>query len=197
MTSKPFDLAILFTGHMVDLPGRQSPRFPQGAEPAAWRAIHSAVEGARVRSKGRLVGIASGARGGDLLFLETCRLFGIERRMVLPFPPEQFIDTSVAGVPNGGWERKFWDNWSSLPESEREVVLPAKDDKGYALCNQRMIALAQEIASAYELIALWDGKDGDGPGGTGEHVAKIRSLGGRVDIIDTSAVLLGSGATRQ
>ena len=191
MTTRPFDLAILFTGHMVDLPGRAIPRFPQGAEPAAWRAIHAAVENARRRAKGRIVGISSGARGGDLLFQDACRLFGIERRMVLPFPPAAFIETSVAGVPNGGWEAKFEDNWSSLGEGEREILLPAQDDKGYALCNQRMVELAKELAPAYELIALWNGQTGDGPGGTEEYVKNVRGIGGRIEIIDTKTLPIG------
>ena len=189
MTEKPFDIALLFTGHMVDLPGRATPRFPQYAEPQAWAAIRSAIEATRLRARGRLVGIASGARGGDLLFHEACRLFGIERRMVLPFPPEPFIETSVAGVPNGGWEKMFWDNWKALPDHEREVVLPAKDDSGYARCNARMLELGKELARAFEVIALWDGKPGDGPGGTGEHVEAVRRLGGRAEIIDANTLV--------
>lgn len=189
MSQKPFDLAILFTGHMVDLPGRAHPRFPQHAEPIAWRAIRDAIDRARAQSRGRVVGIASGARGGDLLFLEACRLYGLERRMVLPFPVEPFIQTSVAGVPNGSWEQLFRDNWEALPPSEREIVLETRDEKGYALCNDRMIALAEEIATSFTIIALWDGKAGDGPGGTGEHVEKVRGIGGKADIIDAKILL--------
>lgn len=189
MSQKPFDLAILFTGHMVDLPGRAHPRFPQHAEPIAWRAIRDAIDRARAQSRGRVVGIASGARGGDLLFHEACRLYGLERRMVLPFPVEPFIQTSVAGVPNGSWEQLFRDNWEALPPSEREIVLETRDEKGYALCNDRMIALAEEIATSFTIIALWDGKAGDGPGGTGEHVEKVRGIGGKADIIDAKILL--------
>jgi hypothetical protein len=183
--SKPFELAILFTGHMVDLPGRPTPRFPQTAEPAAWRAIRDAVDPLRLRTKGRVLGIASGARGGDLLFLEACRLFGIDRRMVLPFPPEVFVETSVAGVPNSQWEARFWDNWRSLPDSEKEVLLPSRDDRGYELCNQRMLALARDLAASQTLIALWDGKSGDGPGGTAQFQ---REVGGTPIILDMNAL---------
>jgi hypothetical protein len=184
MTAKPFDIAVLFTGHMVDLPGRAQPRFPQHAEPIAWRAIRDAIERARGPARGRMVGIASGARGGDLLFHEACRLFGIERRMVLPFPPETFVETSVIGVPNGGWEKKFWDNWNALSPAEREIVSQTPSESAYALCNARMIELGQTLAASLEIITLWDGKRGDGPGGTADHVEAIRRLGGRVDVID-------------
>jgi hypothetical protein len=189
MAEKPYDLALLFTGHMIDLPGRTQPRFPNEAEPAAWLAIRSAIERARARNKGRIVAVASGARGGDLIFHEACRLFGIERRMVLPFPPDVFLKTSVGGVPNGGWEVKFWDNWNSLSQAEREVLLPAEDSAGYALCNDRMVELAQALAHSYEIIALWDGNAGDGPGGTQDHVDKIRKIGGKIDIIDPKSLI--------
>lgn len=189
MTDKPFDLAILFTGHMVDLPGRTVPRFPQYAEPVAWRAIRDAIEKARSQTRGRIVGIASGARGGDLLFHEACRLFGIERRMVLPFPVDAFVAASVTGVPNGGWEQMFRDNWEALAPTEREILLPAHDDRGFALCNGRMIELAKEIAKSFTIIALWDGKAGDGPGGTGEHVEAVRRIGGKADIIDAAILV--------
>lgn len=184
MSSKPFDLALLFTGHMVDLPGRGEPRFPQEVEAAAWLAIRARIEQARQRTKGRIVGIASGARGGDLLFHEACRLFGIERRMVLPFPPEAFITSSVAGIPNGGWETKFWDNWGSLKDGERVVIHQAKQADSYAECNRRMVAMAEALASGYEVLALWDSKPGDGPGGTWDHVEALRNMGAKLDIID-------------
>jgi hypothetical protein len=189
MPPKIFDLAILFTGHMVDLPGRAKPRFPQHAEPIAWHAIRDAIERARAQTRGRVVGIASGARGGDLLFHEACRLFGLERRMILPFPVAPFIETSVAGVPNAGWEQMFRDNWTALAPSEREILLDARDESGFALCNLRLIELGTEIAKSSTIIALWDGKAGDGPGGTGECVEAVRRMGGKADIIDAAILL--------
>lgn len=190
MSSKPFDLAILFTGHMVDLPGRREPRFPQEAESAAWLAIRARIEQARQRTRGRIVGIASGARGGDLLFHEACRLFGIERRMVLPFLPQAFIDSSVAGVPNGGWEAKFWDNWDSLKDGERIVIHQTKQADSYVECNRRMVVIAEELAGAYEVLALWDGKPGDGPGGTWDHIEALRNIGAKLDIIDPVKLMI-------
>ena len=39
------------------------------------------------------------------------------------------------------------------------------------------------------LIALWDGKGGDGPGGTAHMIEEVRSRGARIRIIDTNALL--------
>jgi hypothetical protein len=36
------------------------------------------------------------------------------------------------------------------------------------------------------LIALWDGKGGDGPGGTGHMVQEVRRLGGIAEHLDTT-----------
>ena len=64
MTIEP--LALLFTGHMVDLPGRKIPRFPPEIADAVKqelaRHISNQVEGG---AKKDLKGFASLARGGD------------------------------------------------------------------------------------------------------------------------------------
>lgn len=189
MAAKPFDLALLFTGHMVDLPSRAQPRFPQYAEPIAWRVIRDAIVQARAVGRHKVVAIASGARGGDLLFHEASRLLGIERRMVLPFPPDRFVEESVSGVPNGGWEHKFWDNWNALDPSHREIVLPAPADGAFAKCNRRMAELAAELATSIRILALWDGKAGDGPGGTSDHLDEVRRMGGTAQVIDAAILL--------
>jgi hypothetical protein len=36
------------------------------------------------------------------------------------------------------------------------------------------------------LVALWDGKGGDGPGGTGHMVSEVRRLGGIAEHLDTT-----------
>jgi hypothetical protein len=189
MSRKPFERALLFVGHMVDLPGRPSPRFPADRERAAGKAIADAVAVARQSVAGAVVGIASGARGGDILFHEACRLFGLETRMVLPFPPEDFIKTSVAGIPGANWEQRFWSTWGALDAAHRDIVQQRADNGAYALCNQRMLALAGELASDILLIAYWDGAEGDGPGGTASLVENVKRVGGKVEIIDAKSLL--------
>ena len=193
MSRKQYDLSLLFTGHMVDLPGRPQPRFPPAMEKSAQKAIADAVERARQRVRGSAVGIASGARGGDTLFHEHCNLHGIETRMVLPFPAEEFVKTSVAGIPGSAWEQRFWTNWNHLPPAHKEVLLSGVEDRGYGLCNDRMLELALSLSDAIQIVALWDGGGGDGPGGTADFVSKVRARGGTVEIIDTRRLPLGGG----
>jgi hypothetical protein len=43
----------------------------------------------------------------------------------------------------------------------------------YAICNTRLLEMARRHGRVH-LVALWDGRGGDGPGGTGDLVAKAR-----------------------
>lgn len=189
MSRKPFERALLFVGHMIDLPGRPSARFPADRERVAGKAIADAVSAARQGVSGAVAGIASGARGGDLLFHDACRLYGLETWMVLPFPPEDFIKTSVAGIPRSNWEERFWSTWGALDTAHREIVHPRADNGAYAACNRRMLALANELASDVLLIAYWDGEGGDGPGGTAWYVDTVKRSGGKVEVIDAKSLL--------
>ena len=60
---------VLFSGHMIDAPGREKPRFPPDKEPIAANAIGAALAGLDVGA--RDLCICGGACGGDLLFAEA------------------------------------------------------------------------------------------------------------------------------
>jgi hypothetical protein len=186
---KTYNLALIFTGHMVDLPARESPRFPSYLEQDAVKAIRLRVGQAKGQARGSVVGIASGARGGDILFLEACRKEGLPIRMVLPFEPEKFLDTSVRGT-DGGWERRFHALWDSLPQTQREVLTAPEGENGYDYCNRRMLQLAKELARKVRLLALWDGKDTEPkPGGTASFVDLVKRSGGQFSHIDSELLL--------
>lgn len=92
----PPERVVLFTGHMVDRPGRATPRFPRTpeAEAVARRLIEEAL--AKEAQDGPVsLGIAGGACGGDILFHEVCAAAGIPHQLMLALPPEQFQVTSV------------------------------------------------------------------------------------------------------
>lgn len=108
---------LLFTGHLVDAPDRQlPPRFPptQGAELEARRMIREAVAQERALESGRMIAIASGACGGDILFHEVCAELNIESRLFLALPPNLF---SAESVKRGGeqWIERFFRLCERLP----------------------------------------------------------------------------------
>jgi hypothetical protein len=165
---------ILFTGHMIDQPGTDPPRFPDSMRDRARQAIFDKVQQEITRTEGKLVAIASGASGGDLLFHEVCEQLGIEHRLLLPLPPDRFRNESVS--PAG----RFWeDNFDTLlkndpapaclaDSADLPIWLSMKTD--YSTWQRANLWLLQEALSIggknLTLIALWDGVKTQGIGGT-------------------------------
>jgi hypothetical protein len=187
-------LSLVFTGHMVDLPARASPRFPPALVEAVAREIERRVaRHAQDRSPTEVKGFASLARGGDILFHETCRRLGFDTTIVLPFAPELFLKTSVRGAEVDDWPQRFQTLWDKTPPDRRyELSLPESDD-AYAICNQRILELARQ-AGEVQLIALWDGSGGDGPGGTADFIRRVKASSGREpDVIDPKDLAPSAG----
>jgi hypothetical protein len=124
---------------------------------------------------GPTVCLSGGANGGDILFQECCREAGIPTEMLLALPPEQFITASV-----GDWVERFERLMDQAPPAvlATSKTLPAwlAAKPGYDIWQRNNLWL---IASAlarqplhFVLIALWDGKGGDGPGGT-QHMVEV------------------------
>jgi hypothetical protein len=183
-------LSLLFTGHMVDLPGREGPRFPPEIVGAVQREIAKRISyHVETFDKKDVEGFASLARGGDILFHEACREFGIGTTVILPFAPDEFLRTSVEGAEGGNWPQRFIGIWETTPLSEREMLNLPISDVAYADCNDRMLNLARMHAPV-QLIAVWDGTGGDGPGGTAHFLACAKQTSGREpDIIDPKSFL--------
>jgi hypothetical protein len=181
-------LSLLFTGHMVDLPGRKVPRFPPEIVDAVQREIAKRISyHVGTLDKKDIKGFASLARGGDILFHETCREFGIGTTVVLPFAPDEFLKTSVEGAEGGDWPQRFIRIWETTPPGEM-LNLPVSD-AAYADCNDRMLNLAR-MHGPVQFIAVWDGTGGDGPGGTAHFLACAKQVSGREpDIIDPKSFL--------
>jgi len=183
-----FDTAIVFTGHMVDLPERETPRFPPAMEPLAAEAIREQLAQARAQH-GELIGIASGARGGDILFHEACAALGIPTRLVLPFHPDKFLDASVRGIPDSDWKSRFEKVWRAHAGGARRVLDLDDAPDPFGACNTAMLAMAHALAAQVMLLALWDGQGAVKQGGTAAFAEQVRQDGGAVVQIDTKALL--------
>ena len=183
-------LSLLFTGHMVDLPGREVPRFPpEIVDAVQWQIAKRISYHVGTLDKKDVRGFASLARGGDILFHEACREFGIGTTVVLPFGPDEFLRTSVEGAVGGNWPQRFTRIWETTPPGERYMLNLPISDAAYADCNDRMLNLAH-VHGPVQLIAVWDGTGGDGPGGTAHFLACAKQISGREpDIIDPKSFL--------
>jgi hypothetical protein len=168
------DRVILFTGHMIDSPGTEPPRFPETLRDRARQAILEKVQQEITRTAGKVIGVASGANGGDLLFHDVCEQLAINHRILLPLPPDAFRNKSVS--PAGRWWEDLFDRMlrsqpvpAYLSDSEKlPIWLSAKKD--YSTWQRANLWLLQEAiaigATHLTLMALWDGVKTEGMGGT-------------------------------
>ncbi|HYG79478.1 MAG TPA: tetratricopeptide repeat-containing protein [Pyrinomonadaceae bacterium] len=188
---------IVFTGHRVDSdPALQ--RFPPDKEPEARKAIKEAVEKELERAGGNAIGIAGGASGGDILFHEVCEELNVPTRLYLALPREEYIKESVQDAGRE-WVRRF--NQLYEKKKDRRILSGSKDlpkwlrEKGesYSIWKRNNLwvlsnAVALDSAGGginLTLIALWNGKEGVGPGGTKDMVEKATERGAETIILPT------------
>ena len=203
---KEQERVLLFTGHRVDAAGREKPRFPRTREAAeaARLAIREKILEERQRSP-ISYGLAGGASGGDILFLEVCAELGIKTWLYLALPKDQYI---VKSVQDAGpeWVDRFNELHKRQLAAKRLRVLAdieelpqwlATKPKEYLWQRNNLWMLNNALAdekSDLTLIALWDGKDqGDGPGGTVDLVRRAQERGAKVVILNTNE-LFGLGS---
>jgi hypothetical protein len=180
---------ILFTGHMVDAPGRDLPRFPPALVPAAARRIGAALDA--IDAGPPDLALTQGAAGGDLLFAEACLARAVPLRLMLPLAEAEFLRLSLRPVQDAAsWEARFRAVVARLsaPPSEAPAVLGAlaEGEDAFVRGNRWLLDTALGFgAERLRCICLWDGGGGDGPGGTRHLVEAVRAAGGDVQWIDT------------
>jgi hypothetical protein len=180
---------VIFSGHMIDRPGRVPPRLPEQATAAATQRIATALDELGLGQGDR--GLCSGACGGDLLFAEAALARGARLEVFLPQPREAFAAASV-DYAGGAWRERFErvlaHPHTRVHEASAELgPLPAGED-AYERTNRWMLAVALQGAAPPACLCLWDGAAGDGPGGTRDMVARVRAAGGTVHRIDPAGL---------
>ncbi len=186
---------LLFTGHMIDAAERTTPRFPAGKEIAIKTKIKEAIQQEIITAGSPVTGIAGGACGGDILFHEVCAELGIPSKLFLAIPREQFIKNSVA-FAGPGWVSRLDSLIRKLPvfvlaDSE---ILPGwlRKKPGYDIWKRNNLwqlhAALSNGGLHITLLALWDGKSGDGPGGTEHLVSEARQKGARTVKLDINQI---------
>jgi hypothetical protein len=165
---------------MVDAPGRRSPRFPPERVPAVRRAIAEAIW---LIDDSYAEAISGLACGGDLLFAEEWLKTGRLLHAYLPRRSADFIDESVR-FAGEEWVHSFQD-----VSDDPQLVLIGPDeamlhlDDPHTANNLRMLDAASLRPGPRHGLFLWDGKGGDGPGGT-EHLASaVIEKGGSVTVL--------------
>jgi hypothetical protein len=140
-------------------------------------------------AKKEIKGIAGGASGGDILFHELCAEMNIPTEIYLALPVKEFKKTSVS-FAGALWESRFDKLIKDLPPH----LLPgAKDntnnDNVWERANAWMLnAALKNGGENMTLVALWDGKGGDGSGGTAHLVHDAKRKGAKTIVIDINSI---------
>jgi hypothetical protein len=184
---------LLFTGHRIDERDQSAPRFPAARESSARSAITEQIRQEQAQAGGLCLGIAGGANGGDILFHEVCSELGIPSKLCLVMPREPYIGQAVQPAAPA-WVSRFDRIWQRGPTRtlNTSVELPRwlRSKPAYGVwqrSNRWLLCNAVTYgAERVTLIALWDGRPGDGPGGTQDLVDQAQLQGIRTIILDTA-----------
>jgi hypothetical protein len=106
--------------------------------------------------------VTSAACGADLLVLSAAADLRLRRRVILPFDPERFRETSVIDRP-GDWGPLYDETLLQLQAAGDVVILEeSSDDNGYAAVGEAVLTEAERIAqeNGDRLVAMviWDGR---------------------------------------
>ena len=195
-TVERIDRLVLFTGHRIDSATREKPRFPAAKEGVARETIRRALEEEKNITHGSMLGVAGGANGGDLLFLEVCEELKIPTQMMLALPEDQFVEASVE-TDDPAWVKRFYAQLEKHPHAPVLAKTPElpkwlQFKKGYDVWQRNNLWLLSEALcrtpAHLTVIALWDGATGDGPGGTEHMVALARERGARIIHLNTKTL---------
>ncbi len=181
---------FLFSGHMVDTHDRSIPRFPADKVPIAKEKILEKLKYLDACEED--LALTQGACGGDILFTEACQSLGVKVRWMQPFDEPKFIQKSINHC-NEDWKERYNICRESLDNRIRHAPselgeLPEKyiDGYPYERCNKWLLYTALSYGfDKVHFITLWDGKGGDGSGGTAHMYKEVEDKTGNVHQIET------------
>lgn len=145
-------MVIALAGRRVDAPGAPV-RFPAANASRVQNRIRQVLADLGAKAL-----VCSAACGADILALEAAGEDGLRRRVVLPFLPALFRETSVADRP-GDWGERY-----DLLMGEVELAqlnFEPGDETAYAAVNHSILdeamALAADLDQGVTAIIVWNG----------------------------------------
>jgi tetratricopeptide (TPR) repeat protein len=180
---------LLFSGHMIDAPERETTRFPADKESIAAGKIAEALD--KLEANENDLALCQAACGGDILFIEACQQRKVKVQLLLPFAEPDFIQRSILPCHDGqGWLERY----HSLKKNLDRPPRIAPDELGktphwvnaYERCNLWLLYTALSYGiSRVQFICLWNGGGADGPGGTAHMYNEVKQRTGQVHWLDT------------
>jgi hypothetical protein len=177
-----YHAVIALAGRRIDAPGTDPPRFPLENVPIVRGRIAAFLSSEHAEAL-----VCSAACGVDLIALEEAKRLGLRRRIVLPFPPKRFRETSVTDRP-GDWGSGF-DRLVAMAEATGDLVILAgvagDDDAAYAAANRAIIreteALAKDTPNGIPhrrvSVIVWEGAARSGTNASGGRQTLVTQSG--------------------
>ena len=191
----PAPQVIAFSGHMIDHPARASPRFPAHLEAQVADALR-----AKIATLGPSIGYAQAACGADILFLEAMQDAGLQTQVVLPFPPKDFIKTSVRFAGEswiGRFERVMARaNRVFLATEESFLGDDALFEHAANLIQGMAFLRARELSTHPLMLTVHEHGTPELVGGTAATARHWMRKGGRIENIDLAALRGGDSTAR-
>lgn len=170
---------VVFSGHLLDEPGRPVPRFPAHAEPTVREALRLQL----LQFKAGF-GYSSLAAGADIIFCELLLEMEAKVNLVLPCSVEAFKRQSV-NYAGPEWEKRFHHvlansnsvvvanptGFSTQAAAPIELVYASRIATGLAGLQ------AQSLDLDLRTLAVWDGVDHRRPGGTASQIRDWKQQG--------------------
>jgi hypothetical protein len=166
-----YHAVIALAGRRIDGLDTNPPRFPLERVPLVRRRIADLLSEEHTEAL-----VCSAACGADLVALQEAERLGLRRRIVLPFPPDRFRETSVTDRP-GNWGPVF-DQMVAAAKSAGDLVILSStgdDDAAYAAANEVIVREAEALARStlegapLRLVAVivWEGSARTGTDASG------------------------------
>src|SRR4051812_9227272 len=170
---------LAVSGDMVDTPDRPASRFPPDQVARVTAEVREVLEEWKV-GPGTTV-VAGGARGADIIVCEQAHARGARIVLRLAMEPGVFEERSVA-LAGTDWVERFR---RLLAVADVGVLDGGSGDDVFARTNAWIVATAKQLASASpHAIVVWNGREGDGPGGTRDFVRRLDAPRDHIRVID-------------
>lgn len=135
------------------------------------------------------VGVCSLASGADLLFAEAVLARGGQVHVILPIAIEEFLNESVRPAAGPSWEARFDAVRAKAATFEvyGDAYMPGSGTPFHVatlLIDGHAQLLAEQEYLHTESLAVWDGRPGDGFGGTASFVGHSVGVGRRVTCVN-------------
>jgi hypothetical protein len=131
---------IALAGRRIDADNAHPPRFPSANVEAVRATLSRTLEKAAAS-----ILIASAACGSDLLALDAASKLGIRCRIVIPFAPEVFRQTSVVDRTQPAYWGALYDRLIAEARERGDLIILDRnrdDSSAYIAANQAIIAEA-------------------------------------------------------